>query len=200
MLSFKKKLKDKFEISDKEISEVLSHFKRYEITKGTFLINELQHEADLFYVSEGLLREFYFFEEDGSHIENTTELLVKGDFYLEIDSFNPRGENKSAIHLQALTKSIVFKLDHTILKENLKSYHLNSFMWNTFFREILIERLSQLTRRRYILNSSRKSLKRYYNFKEVFEKVSPELNDKLIASYLGISQSTLSIKDKRKKL
>ncbi|WP_304238568.1 Crp/Fnr family transcriptional regulator [Jiulongibacter sediminis] len=190
-------LMNKFRLSEGETSMILNHFKLYKIPKGTFLINELQNEPDLFFLNQGLLREFYFYEEDGTTFENTTELVMEDEFYLEIDSNINKNSN---INLQAQIASTVYRLDHQKLKTMIENIdQQNNSLWNTFLRRVLIERLAKLTRRRFIMGTSRKSSTRYSHFLKVFRPITNLLSDKIIASYLGLSQSTLSAQDKIEK-
>ena len=176
------KLKD---IGESDLTNLLTDFQNI-INKKSFSKNELIHEEGkicdyLFLIEKGIARSYY--HKDGKDI--TAHFSVENDTITAIDSFIQR--KKSRYNIELLENSDVILISHQDLHKLLQNKpHYEKFV-RIFLEQIYIdlaERIEDLL---------------FHTAKERYEKLvknKPNLlqrvNLKHIASYIGITQETLS--------
>ncbi|HEY8400316.1 MAG TPA: Crp/Fnr family transcriptional regulator [Cytophagaceae bacterium] len=165
-----------------EVQEALfASFKKEEIRKGAFLLREGSVCKNLSFLEQGCLRGFYYLEEK----EITHWFAFENNFVTSFQSFIT--QRSSVENLQALEDCILWSISYDSLNRLYDMYPE-------------IERLGRMVCEQYYLRLE----ERYVNaqFKTASERYNDLLtsNSKIlqrvplgcVASYLGISQETLS--------
>jgi len=162
--------------------EALEHcFKKSVLSKNSFLLNEGQICRHLYFVEKGAVRGFYNL--DGKEI--THWFGFENDFVTSFHSFITG--NAAVENIQLLEGSIVWSISKEELTELLSRFHE-------------IERLLRIAYEKYYIrledrfvNAQFKTAKeRYENLLQQTAHIIERVPLGCIASYLGISQETLS--------
>lgn len=150
--------------------------------KGDILLREGKICRKLFFIEKGVLR-FYYLNKDGQDI--THWFLLENDFITEINSFLQQVE--SEYYLEVLE-------DCTLVSCTFDNYQKisNSFpevhqLWNTILAKILLEFGEKIKDLQF-----RDAKTRYDNLLIKYPTISQRVALKHIASYLGITQQSLS--------
>ena len=167
---------------DKEIEKfLLEECDRKIYQKGELLSKQSQYNNTVFFVEEGLLRMFYY--ENGKDI--TTNFYSEGKITANIDTLFKK--EPTVYNIEALEKSEIVTCNYQKL-ENLYSVSLTAV---NFSRYILGNLMIQM--------SKRISSLQFMTAKEKYAQLLEENSNiilraplGMIASYLGISQETLS--------
>jgi CRP-like cAMP-binding protein len=170
------------EISRKDAEEIASAFHPITIKEKEYLLEENQVSDDYFYLESGLMRTFLYSLE-GEEI--TVDFFTENNIVFEITSFFNRV--RSEAYIQAITECTGFRL----------SYHeLNTLFHSKpacreFGRAILVKEFIASQKRNYgMINRTAKE--RYQNLFTTNPQILKHAPLKYIASYLGITDSTLS--------
>lgn len=176
-------------ISDFEWEKIKSMLKPLHLSKNEYLVREGDKPDKLAFVISGLFRAFYL-TEDGE--EKTIVFRGKGKPLSAYSSFIENSNAKFSI--QALEDS---NLLYITIKEFEKLLSSNNFWQNItgkYYLNIFIEKEK---RERELLSDDAET--RYKNFLIDFPGLENRISHYLIASYLGISNVTLSrIRNKKK--
>lgn len=169
-------------ISEEELELVLSHFHPLKVKKNEVLVSQGQISQRVHFINSGCLR-FYFTNEQGQ--EATRYLAFENNFATALCSFisgKPSDE-----YLQALENSEILYIsqhDFNILLNNLP-------VWEKFYRHYL--------EKAYVNNSNKllslltlDATERYRQLLRQNPKIVQRLPNKMVASYLNITQETLS--------
>ncbi len=175
-------IRKRITIDDNQLKTVLSFYKPLNLTKNEIVVNEGDVSHRMFYVSKGCLRVFFINEE--GH-EATRYLAFEGNFATGLVSFI--SEKPSLEFIQAIEETeILF-----ITKNDF--YHLLEIIpgWEKFYRHYL--------EHAYITNTNRlmsfitmNASERYSQLLSQNPMVVQRLSNKIVASYLNVSQETLS--------
>ncbi len=164
-----------------ELEELVQKTKLKKIAKNEIFIKVDSYSDSVYFIIQGMIRVFY--EKEGKEITNI--LLTEGDVIAGSYSYITGGRNFS--NYQALEYTLVLYISNYELEELYKKYHS-------------IERLGRVIVEQYYASFMKKTYdvlflsaeERYNTFvtnhRELFNRISL----KYIASYLGISQETLS--------
>ena len=170
-----------YRLSEEALDALSSGFKKVEMSKGEFLLQEGSVCRNMYFLEQGCLRGFYLLEEK----EITHWFAFENDFVTSFHSFITR--KPSVENLQLLEDSILWQISYDSLHD----------LYDRFPE---IERLGRMTCEKYYIRLE----ERYVNsqFKTAAERYQDLLNTNplllqrfslgYIASYLGISQETLS--------
>ena len=168
-----------------ELQEFHSDFQEI-MSKSSLLKNHVLHKEGtvcnhLYLVERGVARTYYF--KDGKDI--TAHFAVENGAITAIDSFIQR--KKSRYNIELLEDSEIVSISHKDIEQLLKSKPKYEKIFRLFLEQIYIdlaERIEDL---------------QFHNARERYEKLvnnSPDLLQRVslkhIASYLGITQETLS--------
>ena len=177
-----KYLSDNFKYSDSEISDLVQIFTDQQTYKGECLINEGDICSHLYFVAKGCVRT-YFINIDGK--ETTRYLAMKNQFISNLHSFiNQSPSNEYICSLESsellaisyikfrdtLSTSLLFK--DLYIKQLEKAYTFQQWRLETFLK------MNASQRYEYILNHKPVLIHR--------------LSNKILASYLGITEVSLS--------
>ena len=167
---------------DKEIEKfLLEECDRKIYQKGELLSKQSQYNNTLFFVEEGLLRMFYY--ENGKDI--TSNFYSEGKITANIDTIFKNELSKN--NIETIEKSIITTCNYHKLEE-LCSVSLTAA---NFSRYILGNLMLQMSNRiTYLQHMSAKE--KYQHLLEENPNIILRVPLGMIASYLGISQETLS--------
>src|SRR5882757_8957712 len=175
-------------VTDEELDKILSYFKPLEVEKNELLVIHGQTSQRTFFVGNGCLR-IFFITEDGQ--EATRYLAFENNFATALCSFI--SNEPSLEFIQALEPTELLYISHEDF------YHLLEVIpsWEKFYRHYL--------EKAYVNNTNRlmsfltlDATERYKQLLNINPKIVQRLPNKIVATYLNISQETLSrLKSKR---
>ena len=165
----------------KEFTKSISTIKK--LKKGDVLINENQIVNKAYFVLEGCIRSYVF---DGVGKEHTLQFALKNDWISDyIAIFNNEKSNQT---VECIADSIVVE---TSVSEGIENIFLRFPKIESIHRKNLERNVVSLQKR--ILNQLRlTSLDRYKIFLKQFPDIEKYALNYHIASYLGITQQSLS--------
>lgn len=174
--------------TDEELATILACFKPMEVEKNELLVMQGQTSQRTFFVGQGCLR-IFFITEDGQ--EATRYIAFENNFATCLSSFIAKAPSLEFV--QALIPSSLLYITHKDF------YHLLEIIpsWEKFYRHYL--------EKAYVNNTNRlmsflalDAKERYRQLLETNPEVVQRLPNKIVATYLNISQETLSrLKSKR---
>lgn len=181
-------IKDIITVTDDELDKILSYFKPLEAEKNELLVIYGQTSQRTFFVGNGCLR-IFFIAEDGQ--EATRYLAFENKFATALCSFISK--EPSSEFIQALEPTSLLYISHKDF------YHLLEIIpsWEKFYRHYL--------EKAYVNNTNRlmsfltlDATERYKQLLDINPKIVQRLPNKIVATYLNMSQETLSrLKSKR---
>ena len=179
----KNKLRESISLSDEDMSLILDKFYPLSVSKNEILINdEQQSNQKMFFVIKGCLRIFYI-NEDG--VDSTRLLIFEQQFAAALVSFIT--DDFSFEFVQALEPTELFyisKKDFYQLLEIIPA-------WEKFYRQYLeYAYVTNTSRLRSFITMDAKE--RYIQLLAQNKAIVQRLPNKIVASYIGISQETLS--------
>ena len=169
-------------ITRSEAEEIASSFVGIQLKKGEFLLQEKNISDDYFYLEKGLMRTFVL-DLEGDEI--TTNFFTENNIVFEVTSFFNRIPSES--NIQAITDCNGFRICYREL--NMLFHKKPAF--RDFGRAILVKEFIASQKRNYgMINSTAE--KRYQALLASKPEILLHSPLKYIASYLGITDSTLS--------
>lgn len=175
-------IQNQIDIGADDLQTILCYFKPLKLAKNELLLRQGEPSQRTFFVGKGCLR-VYFNNAEGQ--EATRYLAFENQFATALVSFI--SEEPSAEYIQAVEKTEVLCITHKDF------YHLMTVVpgWDRFYRNYL-EHAYVINTRRLMSFITLDARERYRQLLEQSPKVVQRLPNKLIASYLNISQETLS--------
>lgn len=171
-----------YHVSEEDFDMLFSKFHRIEFEKGEIIIAADKLSDEVFLVESGLTRG-YFWDTKGNEV---TECFgVSGDMFTAMFCYF-KGE-PAFLQYEAVTPMALY----TIRKEELEKLCMQSLAISNLFRLICIEQLYCLERKCKIFGKD-DALNRYISLIKVRPQIVKEVPLKHIASYLGITQQSLS--------
>jgi CRP-like cAMP-binding protein len=177
-----KYIKDRIDVNEDEMNIIHSYFKPLRAAKNELLVLHGQTRQRTFFVGEGCLR-IYFINEDGQ--EATRYFAFENQFATALVSFIT-GE-PSQEYIQAIEPCSLLYISQQDF------YHLLAVIpqWEKFYRSYL--------EKAYVNNTNRlmsfvtlDAMERYRQLLDQSPLIVARLPNKMVASYLNISQETLS--------
>lgn len=175
-------LLNNYQIGAADFEQLLSISKRVRFDKGGIIIEAEKVSDEIFLVESGLTRA-YFWDAKGNEV--TESFGVCGDFFASMFSYF-KGE-PSFLQYEAVTNMVLY----TIKQSELENLCRQSLAISNLFRTICIEQLYCLERKCKIFGKD-DALNRYISLIKVRPQIVKEVPLKHIASYLGITQQSLS--------
>jgi len=175
-------IKNVISVNDTEMQLILSFFKFKKLKKNELVLHHGEASQRTFFVIKGCLRIFYI---DEQGVESTRYFAFENQFATALVSFITAKPSEEL--MQAVEPTEVLYISH----ENF--YRLLELLpqWEKFYR-IYLENA-------YVNNTNRlqsffvqDALTKYRYLLEENPIIVQRLSNKLVASYLGISQATLS--------
>jgi len=178
----KKYLVRKMDISNVELEDILICFNKEQSKKNQILVHPNKICKHLFFIEKGCLR-VVCTRDDGQ--EWTRQIAIENDFITIFPSFLEQAISPS--YLQAVEASDVFSISYSNFKK------LNGIVpnWGKFYTTILEQTyVNSIRRIEKLITMDGKHL--YEDFKINHPGLLERLPNKILASYLGVSQETLS--------
>lgn len=169
-------------VSHIDAEEIALLFEHRKVQKGEFLLTNKKICNEYFFLEEGFMRAFAI---NPQHQEVTTAFYASGQLVFEVQSFFQRSVSKEFI--QALTPCKGWAISFEQLN------HLFHTMpaFREFGRHTLVKGFMQL-KARVISMASETAEQRYQNLLQAQPTIFEHAPLKTIASYLGITDTSLS--------
>jgi len=175
-------LKKRIDITDDELTELLSYFNVKKIKKKQYIIQPDFVAKHRNYVVEGAFRA-YVIDEKGE--EHTIQFAIEDWWISDYNSFIY--QLPATMFVVALDDSVVLQITH----EQEQKLKAAAHKFETFFR-IMAERSAAFQQRRIISNLTQSAEKRYTDFLEKYPLVAQRVPQYALASYLGMTTEFLS--------
>ncbi|MFP3831407.1 Crp/Fnr family transcriptional regulator [Chryseobacterium sp. SIMBA_028] len=175
-------IKKRISVTDKDLETILSYFKLIQFKKNEMLLSNGQNSQRTFFVVNGCLR-IFFINEEGQ--DSTRYFAFENQFATALTSFITSEPSEEFI--EAVEDSEVYYITHK------NFYHLLDIIpqWEKFYR-IYLETAYVNNTKRLMSFLVQDALEKYRQLLEENPVVVRRLSNKMVASYLNISQETLS--------
>ncbi|KAB1232486.1 MULTISPECIES: Crp/Fnr family transcriptional regulator [Chryseobacterium] len=175
-------IKNRISVTDDELETILSYFRAIPLKKNEMLLANGQKSQRTFFVVNGCLR-IFFINEEGQ--DSTRYFAFENQFATALTSFITSEPSEEFI--QAVEDSEVYYITHT------NFYHLLDIIpqWEKFYR-IYLETAYVNNTKRLMSFLVQDALEKYRQLLDENPVVVRRLSNKMVASYLNISQETLS--------
>jgi CRP/FNR family transcriptional regulator, anaerobic regulatory protein len=161
---------------------LLLNLQHREVKRKDFLLKAGHVSHNIYFIEKGLFRCFYM---QGNN-EVCSWFMKEGDVITSIESFFDQKESYESI--QALEEGTVYYISY----QQLKFIYKNFIEFNYVGRELLQKYYKLSEQRLYSLRMQR-GLERYEYLKENHPILLQRVEQKFLASYLGITEQYLSI-------
>jgi CRP-like cAMP-binding protein len=155
--------------------------KTKKISKKNSLLKIGQVCNNIYFVEKGLLRCYYIKEDK----EVCSWFMKEGDVIISVESFFKQTQSYEAI--QALEDSTVHYISYNELQ-----FIYKKFPEFNFIGRVLTESYYMMSEQRLFSLRMQKSTKKYFYLQQHFPELLLRLPSRYIASYLGITEETLS--------
>jgi len=169
-------------VSQEILAEIAVHFEERTLLKNDYFLKEGTVSNDYLFLADGLMRAFTF-DTDGNEV--TTYFYTKNRVVFEASSFFMR--TISTENIQALTECSGYSI--TFEKLNMLFHSIPEF--REFGRAMLIREFVAFKQRTLAL-INKSAEERYENLIEAEKEIFKYAQLKYIASYLGITDTSLS--------
>ena len=176
-------LRKRVDFSPNELEDILSYFEKETIQKNEIILAEGQICHHLYFLEKGVGRSYYL-NKNGKYI--TQWFFGEGNFMTSLESFFQ--ESPSPSYLEILEESVV----HTITRENLDFLFAKFHKMEKIGRIISTEMTTKISNKLNAIQFQTASDRYKYMLKE-FPNIANRVPLGDIASYLGITQETLSL-------
>ncbi|PWN67137.1 Crp/Fnr family transcriptional regulator [Chryseobacterium oncorhynchi] len=175
-------IKNRISVTDKDLETILSYFNLIQIKKNEMLLANGQNSQRTFFVVKGCLR-IFFINEEGQ--DSTRYFAFENQFATALTSFITSEPSEEFI--EAVEDSEVYYITHK------NFYHLLDIIpqWEKFYR-IYLETAYVNNTKRLMSFLVQDALEKYRQLLDENPVVVRRLSNKMVASYLNISQETLS--------
>jgi CRP-like cAMP-binding protein len=173
-----------------EIEQTLQYFEYKSYTKGTIIVNIGQVNDKMYFIENGMLREFSYQDEEQDEEQTFTHrLMYENNFVYLVESFLDQKPSTTALEVIEKAKLWV------ISKQNIDKLYIEFPQMNLVGRLIVEQNLKKYERYIGMLRQSPEArLDWFYHFHPELANRVPQ---KYIATYLNITPSTLSRVRKR---
>lgn len=175
-------LKENSSFKPGEIETICSFFKSQSLAKEEPLFQKGSRFSKIVFVAEGILRSFIY-DEDGEEIVKT--FISPHEFFAEIGSFE--NETPCAFHVKAITSSKLL----TLSKADSERLAKQIPGWEMAMKNETVKAMNTMIRKQEFLSLG-DAADKYRHFIRHFPEVAKQIPLKHIASYLQITQSSLS--------
>ncbi|WP_237274941.1 Crp/Fnr family transcriptional regulator [Tenacibaculum ovolyticum] len=175
-------IKKNIDIDDDDLKIVLSHFKTIKKSKNETLLSNGKNSQVSYFVNKGCLRLFYL-DELGKDV--TRYIAFENQFATEFVSFITNQPAQESI--QVIENSELLYITHEDFRHLMKIIPKWKDFYNTYLEKAYVnnsKRLISFT----TLNAS----ERYKQLFQINPNIVKRLPNKIVASYINISQETLS--------
>ncbi len=175
-------IKKNINIGDEDLKVVLSYFKTIKKSKNEILLSNGKNSQVSYFVKKGCLRLFYI-DEEGKDV--TRYIAFENQFATELVSFITNQPAQEAI--QVIEKSELLYITHEDFRYLMKTIPA----WKDFY-SIYLEKAYVNNAKRLISFTTLDASERYKQLFKINPNIVKRLPNKIVASYINISQETLS--------
>ena len=169
-------------ISEQEEQSIRQSFIHKNVTKKEILIHGDSVCNKLFFVNKGLLRTYYM---DSESRDFTRRIAWEKGFLTNMDSFRKNGkENNETI--ECIESADILEISKKELDNLLSSSENLAQMYSK-----ILEKYMAINIRRYQHLSKSNPLERLIHFNKNYPEIKNRINYNILASFLGISRTTL---------
>ncbi|MEM0992628.1 MAG: Crp/Fnr family transcriptional regulator [Bacteroidota bacterium] len=172
----------------RELDTIVDYYQEEKVAKGTFLLRKSEILRLEGYVVEGCFK-ISTIDKKGS--EKVLYFAARDWWVMDIDSF--ANQTASSLDIQALEDSTLL----VISKARKEQLYQEFPKVERLFR-IMYQRSVAAWQKRLIRNQTMTAEERYQHFVTLYPEITELVTNKLIASYLGITQEFLSMIRRRR--
>ncbi|OOV20464.1 Crp/Fnr family transcriptional regulator [Flavobacterium sp. LM4] len=175
-------IKKTIEVSDEDLSIIMSFFKPLRKNKNELLITPGQISQHTYFVIKGCLRIFF---ENLEGKEVTRYIAFEGQFATALIAYITK--SPSTEYIQALENSEILYITHNDFN------HLLEIVpnWRKFYINYL-EKAYVSNANRVMSITTLDAVERYHELLKINPKIVSRLPRKIVSSYINVSQETLS--------
>lgn len=174
------------EFDETEQEMIINSFEKSTFFKGQFLLRESEISDKLYFISSGLIIEYYGITSgNDSYKEILTQISADGSFFYSSSSFI--NGKPSTRQVKAIENTVV----NYISKSKLEELYLRVPKFDRIAR-ILTEQYLADAENRLELRENTNNKEKYLAFLERYKMVNNRLKIKEIASFLNMTPETLS--------
>lgn len=170
-----------YPLSHVAIEFLTINLKEIQIPKRNFLLRKGRICYNISFVKEGLMRCFYMRHDK----EVNSWFMKEGDVIMSVESF--LNQTPSYENIQALEDCVLYYIEYS----ELQYLYRNCLEFN-FIGRVLTEKYYRLSEQRLYSLRMQRAIERYDFIMERFPQIILRVPSKYIASYLGITEETLS--------
>ncbi len=160
---------------------LITHLHILEVRKKKFILKHGHICSNIYFIQKGLVRCFY---EKGDK-EISSWFMNEGDVIISVQSFFNQSISYESI--QALEDSILHYISYRDLQ-----YSYENFPEFNFIGRVLTEKYYKLSEERLYAIRMKRAAEKYHNLLLDFPQLLQRIPLKYIASYLGLTEETLS--------
>lgn len=175
-------IKRNIDIEDEDLKIVLSYFKTINKSKNEILLSNGKNSQVSYFVKKGCLRLFYI-DEEGKDV--TRYIAFENQFATELVSFITNQPAQESI--QAIENSELLYITHDDFRHLMKIIP----KWKDFY-SLYLEKAYVNSTKRLISFTTLDASERYKQLFKINPNIVKRLPNKIVASYINISQETLS--------
>ncbi|WP_024480740.1 Crp/Fnr family transcriptional regulator [Cellulophaga baltica] len=175
-------IKKNIQIEAEELKIVLPYFKTIKKSKNDILLSNGKNSQVSYFVKKGCLR-LYYIDEEGKDI--TRYIAFENQFATELVSFISNEPAQETI--QVIEDSELLYITH----DDFRHLMLSIPKWKEFYTRYL-EKAYVNNSRRLISFTTLDASERYKQLFQINPNIVRRLPNKIVASYINISQETLS--------
>lgn len=175
-------IKKNIEIETEELKIVLPYFKTIKKSKNDILLSNGKNSQVSYFVKKGCLR-LYYIDEEGKDI--TRYIAFENQFATELVSFISNEPAQETI--QVIEDSELLYITHDDFRHLMRSIP----KWREFYTRYL-EKAYVNNSKRLISFTTLDASERYKQLFQINPNIVKRLPNKIVASYINISQETLS--------
>jgi len=170
-----------YPLSQLATSYIMDNLKEVEISKKDFILKQGRICYNIYFVKKGLLRCYYIKDDK----EINSWFMKETDIIFSVESF--LNQVPSRENIQALEDSTLYFIEYEELQY--LYHHCPEF---NFVGRVLTEKYYQLSEQRLYSLRMQRAIERYNFIMHHFPQIILRVPSKYIASYLGITEETLS--------
>lgn len=175
-------IKNRIEVSDENLNTILSYFKPLKQGKNDILLSAGQNGQNTYFVGKGCLR-IYYINEEGKDV--TRYIAFENQIATALVSFITK--LPSLEYIQVIEKSELLYITHEDFNHLLKTIP----EWMQFYCSYL-EKAYVNNTNRLMSFTTMDALERYQWLLKINPTIVKRLPNKIVASYINVSQETLS--------
>ncbi|MBA4851415.1 Crp/Fnr family transcriptional regulator [Emticicia sp. BO119] len=169
-------------LNKQQIDLILSKAVRKEIRKDEYFHEAGKIPREVIFLTEGIMRVCYY---NNKGDEITKYFIDENNFLADINSYNQ--EIPSTEYVQAITNCNYLSLSKSAMKE----LSMTIIEWDNIVAKITAKSLAEKVNKISPMMTEN-AKERYLSFLEKFPKLANRIPLSYLASYLGITQSSLS--------